>query len=100
MGSTLANVLAAAGYRVQQEYFVNDMLTQVETFARTLYARYQQLFGVPAEIPSDGYPGEYVIELAEEIRAQHGDRFLGPREFGRTRRRSSAPSASARCSTP
>ena len=82
MGSTLANVLAAAGYRVQQEYFVNDMLTQVETFARTLYARYQQLFGVPAEIPADGYPGEYVIDLAEEIRAEHGDRFLGPREFG------------------
>ena len=66
----------------EQEYFVNDMLTQVETFARTLYARYQQLFGVPAEIPADGYPGEYVIELAEEIRAEHGDRFLGPREFG------------------
>ena len=82
MGSTLANVLAAAGYRAQQEYFVNDMLTQVETFARTLYARYQQLFGVPAEIPSDGYPGEYVIRLAEEIRDEHGDRFLGPREFG------------------
>jgi arginyl-tRNA synthetase len=82
MGSTLANVLAAAGYRIQQEYFVNDMLTQVETFARTLYARYQQLFGVPAEIPADGYPGEYVIDLAEEIRAEHADRFLGPREFG------------------
>lgn len=82
MGSALANVLGAAGYRVQQEYFVNDMLTQVETFARTLYARYQQLFGVPAEIPSDGYPGEYVVDLAEEIRAEQGDRFLGPREFG------------------
>ncbi len=81
MGSTLANVLAAAGYRAQQEYFVNDMLTQVETFARTLYARYQQLFDVPAEIPPDGYPGEYVIDLAQEIRAEHGDRFIGPHEF-------------------
>jgi arginyl-tRNA synthetase len=81
MGSTLANILAAAGYRAQQEYFVNDMLTQVETFARTLYARYQQLFGVPADIPPDGYPGEYVIDLAKEIRAEHGDRFLGPHEF-------------------
>jgi arginyl-tRNA synthetase len=82
IGSTLANVLAAAGYDVEQEYFVNDMLSQVEIFSRTLYARYQQLFGVPAEIPSDGYPGEYVIELAEEIRKEHSDRFLGPREFG------------------
>ncbi len=82
IGSTLANILSAAGYDVLQEYFVNDMLTQVEIFARTLYARYQQLFGVPAEIPPDGYPGEYVVELAEEIRKEHGDRFLGPREFG------------------
>jgi arginyl-tRNA synthetase len=82
IGSTLANVLKAAGYQVTQEYFVNDMLTQVETFGRTLYARYQQLFGVAADIPADGYPGDYVIELAREIREEYGDRFLGPREFG------------------
>ena len=82
IGSTLANVLKTAGYEVQQEYFVNDMLTQIEIFGRTLYARYQQLYDLPAEIPADGYPGEYVIDLAKEIQAEQGDRFLGPREFG------------------
>jgi arginyl-tRNA synthetase len=58
------------------------MLTQVNTFARTLHARYLQLFGKDVDIPADGYPGEYVIELAREIREEHGDRFLGPYEFG------------------
>ena len=82
IGSTLANVLRAAGYQVEQEYLVNDMLTQVNTFARTLHARYLQLFGKDVEVPADGYPGEYVIELAREIREEHGDRFLGPYEFG------------------
>ena len=83
IGSSLANVLEAAGYRVEQEYFVNDMLTQVEVFARTLHARYLQLFGQKVEIPPDGYPGEYVVELAQEIKKEYGDRFLGPWEFGR-----------------
>jgi arginyl-tRNA synthetase len=77
-GSTLAAVLAAAGYRVEREYYVNDAGTQIETFARTLYARYQQLFGRAVEIPPDGYPGEYVRELASRIHEAHGDAFLRP----------------------
>lgn len=81
IGSTLANVLKAAGYQVEEEYLVNDMLTQVKIFARTLHARYLQLFGKDVDIPADGYPGEYVIDLAREIRDQYGDRFVGPYEF-------------------
>jgi arginyl-tRNA synthetase len=77
-GSTLAAVIEATGHHVEREYYVNDAGTQVETFARTLYARYQQLFGRGAEIPPDGYPGEYMIDLARRVREQYGDRFLGP----------------------
>ncbi len=75
IGSTLAAVLSAAGYEVQTEYLVNDG-TQVEVFGRTLYARYLQLFGREAPIPPDGYPGDYMVQIAEEIRAEHGERFL------------------------
>lgn len=78
IGSTLARVLRAAGYEVEEEYYVNDAGTQVAVFARTLYARYQQLFGRAVEIPENGYPGEYMVQIAEQIRAQHGDRFLRP----------------------
>jgi arginyl-tRNA synthetase len=78
LGSTLANLLAAAGHTVEREYYINDAGTQTATFSRTLYARYQQLFGRQVEIPEDGYPGDYVVELAERIKAEHGDAFLRP----------------------
>jgi arginyl-tRNA synthetase len=76
IGSTLANVLAACGYEVEQEYYINDAGTQVAIFTRTLYARYQQLFGRDASIPENGYPGEYVAAVAERIREAHGEAFL------------------------
>lgn len=78
IGSTLARALRAAGYDVEEEYYVNDAGTQVAVFARTLYARYQQLFGRAVDIPENGYPGEYMVAVAEQIRLQHGDRFLRP----------------------
>jgi arginyl-tRNA synthetase len=78
LGDTLANVLAAAGYEVQREYLVNDAGTQTETFASTLYARYQQLFGREVEIPEGGYPGEYMVRLAERLKEERGDSLLAP----------------------
>ena len=78
IGDTLASVLAAAGYAVEREYLVNDAGTQTETFASTLYARYQRLFGREVDIPEGGYPGHYVVELAEGLKAEHGEAFLRP----------------------
>ncbi len=75
-GDSLANILSAAGYQVQREYYVNDAGTQMETFNRTLLARYRQHFGQAAEIPADGYAGAYMIDLAQAIAAAEGDRFL------------------------
>lgn len=78
LGDTLARVLEAAGYEVQREYLVNDAGTQTETFAATLYARYQQLFGRHVDIPEGGYPGEYMVELARQIKDECGDSLLRP----------------------
>jgi len=78
IGDTLASVLAAAGYAVEREYLVNDAGTQTEIFAGTLYARYQQLFGREVDIPEGGYPGHYMVELAEELKAEQGEAFLRP----------------------
>ncbi len=77
-GSTLAAILEANGYSVEREYYVNDAGTQTDTFGRTLYARYQQQFGRDVPIPEDGYPGEYMVELARQIKDECGDRFLAP----------------------
>jgi len=76
LGSTLANVLTAAGYAVEREYYINDMGTQITNFGRSLYARYQQCLSREAAMPPDGYHGNYVLDLAKEIIQQQGDRFL------------------------
>lgn len=76
LGSTLANVISAAGYAVQKEYYINDAGSQLDAFNRTLYARYQQCLGIDAEVPSDGYLGKYMVDLAKEIVDQERDRFM------------------------
>jgi arginyl-tRNA synthetase len=81
IGDSLANVLEAAGYEVQREFYVNDAGTQMNVFAGTLYARYAQALGRDEPIPEDGYPGAYLVELGSEIAGQEGTRFLDmPRE--------------------
>ena len=59
--------MAAAGYDVTREYYFNDAGAQIGHFARTLYARYLQQCGRDAEVPEDGYHGEYMVDLAAEI---------------------------------
>jgi arginyl-tRNA synthetase len=76
LGDTLANVLAAAGWQVQREYYVNDAGTQMRTFAETLYRRYLQLLGHDAALDRHHYQGAYMLDLAREIVAEHGERFV------------------------
>jgi arginyl-tRNA synthetase len=75
LGSTLVNVLSASGYNVEKEYYFNDAGNQMDIFRRSLLARYLQSLGVKAEVPENGYMGNYMIDLAKEIIAEHGDKF-------------------------
>jgi len=76
LGSTLSSILTAAGYDVQKEYYFNDAGSQIDVFYRSLYARYLQCLGKEAELPANGYHGSYMIDLAQELIAEQGDRFL------------------------
>ena len=76
LGSALASILQAAGHSVTREYYVNDAGTQMELFYASVYARYLQALGQEAEVPSGGYQGDYVIDVAQQILAQDGDRLL------------------------
>ncbi len=76
LGDSLANVLEAAGYDVQREYYINDAGSQMRLFNETLYARYAQALGQAAEIPEGGYQGQYMVEWAQEIAEEEGDRYL------------------------
>jgi arginyl-tRNA synthetase len=73
IGSSLANVLAAAGYEVQREYYVNDAGNQMRVFYDTLYSRYMQAAGHDVPLPDPAYPGEYLRELAADLLKDLGD---------------------------
>lgn len=76
LGDALASVLAAAGYAVQREYYVNDAGSRMRVFYETLWARYLQALGQSAEVPADGYHGADIVEMAQAILTEQGDRLL------------------------
>ena len=71
-GDALARLLAAAGYDVSTEYYVNDAGKQMERFSQSLHARYLQALGRDSEVPEDGYQGKYLAELGRELAAEFG----------------------------
>jgi arginyl-tRNA synthetase len=75
-GDALARLLEWTGHQVTREYYVNDHGAQVQTLARSVHLRYQELFGRQVAMPPRSYPGEYVIEIARRLRDGFGDRFL------------------------
>jgi arginyl-tRNA synthetase len=76
IGDVIASVLEAAGWRVEREYYFNDAGRQMELFGASVEARYLERFGREAEMPEDGYRGEYLIGIAEDIAATLGDALL------------------------
>jgi arginyl-tRNA synthetase len=83
IGDTLGKLFEHTGWKVSREYYVNDALnsTQIQRFAETLEARYLQQLGQEASVPEDGYQGDYVVDMAEELVKVEGDRYLKmPRE--------------------
>lgn len=76
IGDVLARLHEATGFKVEREYYVNDAGGQMENLGLSLYARYRELFGEPVPFPENGYPGDYVKDMAATIKQQHGDRFL------------------------
>jgi arginyl-tRNA synthetase len=76
VGDVVANILAAAGYAVQREYYVNDAGSQVRIFGESVYARYAQALGRDETFPDYGYRGEYVTDFAKTIARGEGDRYL------------------------
>ena len=78
LGDTLASVLQKSGADVWREFYVNDAGNQIEKFAKSLEARYFQIFrGEDAvEFPEDGYHGDDIRELARLYADAHGDDLL------------------------
>jgi len=76
IGGALANTMRLRGYDVFVEWIINDAGSQLETLGRSLYARYRQTFDPAYPFPDDGYPGDYLIPLAEDLARRDGDRWI------------------------
>lgn len=94
LGDTLATMLEYAGYDVTREYYFNDAGRQMRVLGQSVMARYRALadpsegtktieadggetLEVPASFPEDGYQGEYIGEIAQQLYDDHGDALLG-----------------------
>ncbi|WP_026672761.1 arginine--tRNA ligase [Alkalihalobacterium bogoriense] len=76
VGDSLCNILEKAGYEVGREYYINDAGNQIHNLALSLQARYFQALNMEMDMPEDGYHGADIIEFAQQLVAEHGDKFI------------------------
>jgi arginyl-tRNA synthetase len=72
LGGVLTNLLKATGHNVTTEYYLNDLGTQMETLGRSIEARFKELQGESLPFPENGYKGEYIKDIAAEIKREIG----------------------------
>ncbi len=73
MGDTLARLLRATGYDVEMEYYFNNAGRQMRLLGESVKARYRELLGLDAELPEDGYQGDYIYDIARALIDERGD---------------------------
>ena len=74
-GASLSDVLEFAGFDVTREYYINDAGRQMDILALSTWLRYLDLFGIAVPFPPNAYQGDYVKEMAAQIKEGHGNRF-------------------------
>ena len=72
-GSVVSSLLKAVGFDVHREYYVNDAGRQMDILATSVWLRYLEKCGEQFTFPSNGYRGEYVLDIAETLKQQHGN---------------------------
>ena len=77
-GASLATLLAWAGYKVSREYYVNDAGRQMDILGLSTWLRYLALFNETVAFPPNAYQGDYVTDMARQIRDAHGDHYVHP----------------------
>ncbi len=80
LGDVTARLLEAAGWNVEREYYINDFGRQMGLLGESTWARYQQVCGRDVPLPEGGYPGEYLVDVARRVHAEHGDALLAKPE--------------------
>lgn len=71
VGDALANILNFIGFKASREYYINDGGNQINLLGESIKCRAIELLGGTAELPENGYQGEYVKDMAREFIAQN-----------------------------
>jgi arginyl-tRNA synthetase len=79
-GDALASLLQYAGWNVTREYYINDGGAQVNVLARSAFNRYLEAHDLTVDWPEGTYPGDYLVEVGEALKAKYGDRWLNSPE--------------------
>ena len=75
VGDVLVNLFNAVGFDAKREYYVNDAGRQIRLLGKSLSARYMELIGREEPFPEEGYHGDYIRQLANDIHTEHGEKF-------------------------
>ena len=75
LGDTIANILEWHNYKVTREYYYNDAGRQMRILGESVAARYFDLIGKKYDFPDDGYKGEYIISIANQIKDSHNEKL-------------------------
>lgn len=73
LGDAIAGLLAATGHQVTREYYYNDAGRQMRVLGESTRARYLEALGLPFTFPEDGYQGQYIRDIAQELINEKGD---------------------------
>ena len=74
-GASVASILSTAGFAVSREYYVNDAGRQMDILALSTWLRYLELGGETVGFPPNAYQGDYVRDMAAELRKADGARY-------------------------
>ncbi len=75
-GATLASLMRAVGFAVDCEYYVNDAGRQMNILGTSVWLRYLELNDVKFDFPINGYKGDYIYDIANSLKAEHGESFV------------------------
>ncbi|MDC0596852.1 arginine--tRNA ligase [Candidatus Pseudothioglobus singularis] len=74
-GATVSNLLRNIGFKVDNEYYVNDAGRQMDILTVSIFLRYLSLCGEQIRFPDNGYQGQYINDIADSIVVESGESF-------------------------
>ncbi len=75
-GDNLARIMSYSGYDVTKEYYINDAGNQMNNLGISIKERYKELCGLECNLPENGYHGQEIVTLAQDIYNDYKDTKL------------------------